>query len=141
MLFRSRPSSELLGRDGKPARVIESGEPVIVRVTSHFRGEQPDPMVGILIRTRIGMDVFGTNTKLEKLALGHCRAGDTLEVDFHFACWLSPQEYTLTVATQHPDGSSHDWLDEVLAFTVVAPRTTAGVANLHARAVARLTRA
>jgi ABC-type polysaccharide/polyol phosphate transport system ATPase subunit len=131
---------ELLGRDGQAARVVESGDAVVVRVTARFHAEQPDPMVGIMIRTRIGMDVFGTNTKLEKLALGHCRGGDTLEVDFHFDCWLAPQEYTLTVATQHPDGSSHDWLDEALAFTVVAPRYTAGVANLHARAVARLTR-
>jgi ABC-type polysaccharide/polyol phosphate transport system ATPase subunit len=132
---------ELAGRDGAPARVLESGEPVTVRVTSKFYADQPDPMVGIMIRTRIGMDVFGTNTKLEKLSLGHCRAGDVLSVDFHFNCWLAPQEYTLTIATQHPDGSSHDWLDEALAFTVVAPRYTAGVANLHARAVARVARA
>jgi len=133
--------AEMLGRDGRPARVLESGEPVTVRVTSKFYADQPDPMVGIMIRTRIGMDVFGTNTKLEKLSLGHCRAGDILEVDFHFNCWLAPQEYTLTIATQHPDGSSHDWLDEALAFTVVAPRYTAGVANLRARAIARISRA
>jgi len=130
-------SVELLGRQDGPTRVVESGEPVVVRVTSRFHADQPDPMVGILIRTRIGMDVFGTNTKLQKLAMGPCRAGDTLQVDFHFDCWLCPQEYTLTVATQHPDGSSHDWLDEALAFTVVASRFSAGVANLHARAVAR----
>lgn len=131
---------ELIGKHGEPARVVESGESVMVRVTSRFHAEQPDPMVGIMIRTRIGMDVFGTNTRLEKLALGPCRPGDILEVEFHFHCWLCPQEYTLTVATQHPDGSSHDWLDDVLSFTVVAPRYTAGVANLHARAVARVLR-
>ena len=129
---------ELLGLDDRPVRVVESGQPVVARVISRFHAEQPDPMVGIMIRTRIGMDVFGTNTKLEKLALGHCRPGDTLQVDFHFNCWLAPQEYTLTVATQHPDGSSHDWLDEALVFTVVASRFTAGVANLHARSMARL---
>jgi lipopolysaccharide transport system ATP-binding protein len=83
------------------------------------------------------MDVFGTNTRLQKLALGRCGPGDVLEVDFHFPCWLCPQEYTLTVATQHPDGSSHDWLDEALAFTVVASRYAAGVANLRARVTAR----
>ena len=132
---------ELLGRNDQPSRVIESGEPVVVRVTSRFHVEQPDPMVGIMIRTRIGMDVFGTNTRLEKVSLGPCRAGDALEVEFHFDCWLAPQEYTLTVATQYPDGSSHDWLDEALAFTVVAPRFTGGVADLHARVVARRTAA
>ncbi len=128
---------EIVGRDDRPTRVVESGEPLVVRVTSHFNADQPDPVVGIMIRTRIGMDVFGTNTKIEKVSLGACRAGDTLQTEFHFNCWLAPQEYTLTVATQHPDGSSHDWLDEALAFTVVAPRYTAGVANLRARVIAR----
>jgi len=129
---------ELMGKEGRPARVVESGDPVVVRVRSRFHAEQADPMVGIMIRTRIGMDVFGTNTKLQKVSLGRCGPGDELEVEFHFHCWLSPQEYTLTVAMQHPDGSSHDWLDEALSFTVVAARFTAGVANLHARVTARV---
>ena len=130
---------ELMGKEASPTRVVESGDPVVVRVRSRFHAEQADPMVGIMIRTRIGMDVFGTNTKLQKVSLGRCGPGDELEVEFHFHCWLSPQEYTLTVAMQHPDGSSHDWLDEALSFTVVASRFTAGVANLHARVTARVT--
>ncbi len=129
---------DLMGKEGRPTRVVDSGDPVVVRVRSRFHAEQADPMVGIMIRTRIGMDVFGTNTKLQKVSLGRCGPGDELEVEFHFHCWLSPQEYTLTVAMQHPDGSSHDWLDEVLSFTVVAARYTAGVANLHARVTARV---
>ena len=31
--------------------------------------------------------------------------GDELEVDFRLECWLTPQSYTLTVATQSADGS------------------------------------
>jgi hypothetical protein len=65
-------------------------------------------MVGILLRTRIGMDVYGTNTRIEQMPLGELQAGDELEVDFQLACWLTPQQYTLTVATQDADGSSHD---------------------------------
>ncbi len=60
-------------------------------------------------------------------------AGDELEVDFRFECWLTPQTYTLTVATQNADGSSHDWLDDVLAFEVVDSRALAGVVNLRAQ--------
>ena len=47
------------------------------------------------------------------------RPGEELEVDFRFDCWLTPQQYTLTVATQNADGTSHDWLDDVIAFDVV----------------------
>ena len=36
--------------------------------------------------------------------------------------------YTLTVATQNADGSSHDWLDDTIAFDVVDTRVAAGVA-------------
>ena len=97
-------------------------------------------MVGILIRTRIGMDVYGTNTGIEQVELGSFQPGDELEVDFQFECWLTPQSYTLTVATQNPDGSSHDWLDDAIAFEVVDTRTAAGVANLRSKVAWRVSR-
>ena len=50
-----------------------SGERVTVRVRSRFHRAQSDPMVGILIRTRIGMDVYGTNTRIEQVATGRLR--------------------------------------------------------------------
>jgi ABC-type polysaccharide/polyol phosphate transport system ATPase subunit len=123
--------AELLGADGRPARTLESGSPVRVRLRAKFHAEQKQPMAGMLIRTRTGMDVFGTNTLLESAEPSPCNAGDVLEIDFVFDCWLAPQEYTLTVAVQHPDGHSHDWLDDVITFRVLDPRRLAGVANLH----------
>jgi hypothetical protein len=41
------------------------------------------------------------------------------------------------VATQSPDGTSHDWLDGVLSFQVIDSRRTAGVAHLRARVTSR----
>ena len=129
--------SEILGVDllnaaGETVTSVGGGETITVRVRSRFQHPACDPMVGILIRNRIGMDVYGTNTRIEKQHLGSYQPGDELEVDFHFACWLTPQQYTLTVATQSPDGSSHDWLDDVISFDVVDTRVAAGVANLRA---------
>jgi len=97
-----------------------------------------DPVVGMMIRTRIGLNVYGTNTELEKLRLGPCAPGDALEISFGFRCELCPQEYTLTVASHDPDGVWHDWLEDALAFSVSDTRYTAGVANL--RATARMQR-
>jgi homopolymeric O-antigen transport system ATP-binding protein len=131
---------ELLNAEARPVEAVSSGESVIVRVRSRFHQPRCDPMVGILIRTRIGMDVYGTNTRIEKTHLGSFSEGDELEVDFQFECWLTPQSYTLTVATQNPDGSSHDWLDDVIAFDVVDARQAAGVANLRARIAWRASR-
>jgi len=131
---------KLLNGRGEPATTVASGEPITVRVRSRFRQAKSDPMVGILIRTRIGMDVYGTNTRIERAELGDFQAGDELEVDFRIECWLTPQQYTLTVATQNPDGSSHDWLDDAIAFEVVDARVAAGVANLRAKVEWRVSR-
>jgi lipopolysaccharide transport system ATP-binding protein len=122
----------LLNSSGEPARAIASGERVTVRVRTVFHRAKNGPMVGILIRNRIGMDVYGTNTRVESIDLGDFAAGEQLNIEFHFDCWLTPQEYTLTVATQNADGSSHDWVDDAIAFEVVDARAMAGVANLRA---------
>ncbi len=130
----------ILNGRGEPVNTVASGECVTVRVGSRFLAAKRDPMVGILIRTRIGMEVYGTNTRLEQVALGDFQPGDELEVDFRLECWLTPQEYTLTVATQNADGTSHDWLDDTIAFEVVDRRVAAGVANLRAQVAWRVSR-
>jgi lipopolysaccharide transport system ATP-binding protein len=128
---------ELFGETDQPVRVLRSGELARVRVVIHFREPHPRPVAGIMIRTRIGMEVFGTNTELEQTPLEPASRGDACEVNFQFPCWLAPQEYTLTVATQSPDGSSHDWLDDVLSFQVIDSRRVAGVVNLQVHVSAR----
>jgi lipopolysaccharide transport system ATP-binding protein len=124
---------QMLNARGEETATIASGEPVTVRVSARFHRPVSDPMVGILVRTRIGMDVYGTNTRIEHADLGDFEAGELLEVDFGIECWLTPQQYTLTAATQNADGSSHDWLDDAIAFDVVDARMAAGVANLRAK--------
>jgi len=110
-----------------------SGREMSIRVRTHYHRRIVDPMVGILIRTRIGIDVYGTNTRVDKFATGTMEAGDEVEVAFRFTCNLNPQQYTLTVATQNSDGSSHDWLDDVLSFDVVSERHAAGLVDLQAQ--------
>jgi len=133
-------SAEILNARGEAVASVASGEEITVRVRSRFHAATRDPMVGILLRTRIGIDVYGTNTRIERMELGDFAAGDELEVDFRLECWLTPQQYTLTVATQGPDGSSHDWLDDTVAFEVVDTRVAAGVANLRAKVEWRASR-
>ena len=133
-------SIDLLGENGSPSQAVRSGEAVTVRVRCRFHKAIEDPMAGILIRNRIGMDVYGTNTRLERAAMGAFVAGDELEIDFRFECWLTPQQYTVTVATQNQDGSSHDWLDDAIAFEVLDTRAAAGVVDLRARIEWRVSR-
>lgn len=124
---------ETVGESGKPTMIWRSGERALVRVAVKFKEPVADPVVGIMIRTRIGLNVYGTNTELEQVKLGPCLAGATLELAFAFWCELCPGEYTLTVASHDPDGVWHDWLEDAVAFNVTDTRYVAGVANLRAQ--------
>lgn len=124
---------QTLSSQGSPTSVWAAGEEVAVGIQVRFHAPVDDPVVGIMIRTRIGFEVYGTNTELEKVKLGPCVAGDVRLVTFTFVCNLCPQEYTLTAASHDPDGIWHDWVEDAIAFTVVDGRYTAGVANLRAQ--------
>jgi lipopolysaccharide transport system ATP-binding protein len=123
---------ELLGDTGSPATVFRSGEAVAIRVTLRFASRVADPVVGIMIRTRIGLNVYGTNTELERLKLGPAEPGNTIRVTYRFRCDVCPGEYTVTAASHDPDGVWHDWMEDAVAFSVSDSRYTAGVANLRA---------
>ena len=122
----------LLDTAGNSCESFERGQTLVIRVRAICNGAVADPVVGILIRNRIGMDVYGTNTRLEQIPLGKFEPGESLEVEFQLDCLLTRQEYTLTVATQYPDGLSQDWLDDVLSFRVIDTKDLAGVLNLNA---------
>ena len=129
---------ELLGAEGAPAVVFRSGEAMTIRVTVKFGAEVADPVIGILIRTRIGLNVYGTNTELENIHFGPMCAGDTVRVTYRFRCDLCGGDYTVTAASHDPDGVWHDWLEDAVAFAVADERYTAGVANLRAAVAAEV---
>jgi len=123
---------KLLDAGGAEAGALQSGSQATVEVRARFVRAIESVVVGILIRNRLGLDVFGTNTRVENQQLGPFDAGDEIKVEFSFDCQLTRQDYTLTVATQNWDGTSQDWLDDVLQFTVIDDKARAGIASLDA---------
>jgi len=126
-------SVELLNAEGAAARIVQPGEAVTIRVRAQAERELDEPVVGVLIRNRLGIDVYGTNTRIEGVDFGRVAAGAAFEVEFTFDCLLTRQDYTLTVATQYREGYSQDWLDDVIAFSVVDARDVAGFANFKTK--------
>ena len=124
---------ELAGENGQSAIVFRSGEPMSIRVSVKYGAVVQDPVIGILIRTRIGLNVYGTNTELEHMHPGPVAGGDTLRITYSFRCELCPGDYTVTAASHDPDGVWHDWQEDAVAFAVSDSRYTAGVANLRAQ--------
>ncbi len=126
-------SADLVNARGDTIRSLEPHDTVSIHVRAIARRDLKDPVVGILIRNRLGIDVFGTNTRIEGIDLGDIPTGEMFEVDFTFDCLLTRQDYTLTVASQHREGYSQDWLDDVISFSVTDARDVAGLANFKTK--------
>lgn len=125
-------SIETLDAEGQVTAVWRSGGAAGIRVTVRFRAAVEAPVVGIMIRTRIGFEVYGTNSELENVAIGACRAGEEIRVTYRFECHLCPGEYTVTAASHDTNGVWHDWVQDGAAVSVADHRYTAGVACLRA---------
>ncbi|HEX8162709.1 MAG TPA: ABC transporter ATP-binding protein [Pyrinomonadaceae bacterium] len=130
-------SADIVNARGEPVELIDSGDPVVVRVKILFRRDVERPVCGFMIRNRHGINVYGTNTEQRGLALGAARAGELLDVEFAFDCWLGQEHYFVSVAAHTPEGVAFDWMDGVIFFRVACPVEMEGLANLNARATAR----
>ena len=135
-------SAEILGAeltDPAQARVeiVESGEPLTLRVVVRFNQAVDDPVIGFLLRNSHGIHAYGTNTKEQQIEFGAVPAGEVIEVSFNFDCWLGVDQYTISLAVHSREGQAYDWLDAALFLRVISLNLTEGVANLNALATAR----
>ena len=114
MVIERAPSRRIriLTAEGQETNAVQAGEATHYRSLRPFNQPVHNPMIGMLIRNRLGIEVFGTNTKIEGIELGDFAQDDSVVVRFGFRCFLTRQEYTLTVASQHSTGASQDWLDD-----------------------------
>src|SRR5882724_2698247 len=128
---------ELLDAAKRRIEMVESGEPVSVRMRVRFRADIEDPVCGFLIRNRHGIHLYGTNTELQQVELGTVRRGEVVEIIFAFDCRLAPDSYSIAVAAHSPDAVSFDWLDGALFFQVMSAERMDGVANLSATVTTR----
>jgi hypothetical protein len=99
---------------------------VRVQLTSHTA--EPNLTVGIRILDHQGLEVYSTNTWLERRPL-HAHAGDHLLVQFDVKGVLQSGAHFLTVAAHrgadHLEGCFH-WIDNVAQFTTAPACTPSG---------------
>ena len=109
--------------DGTPVRALLGGAALTIRITIVARAAVPDLTAGILIRDRLGNDIFGTNTFHLGVNRTNVGAGERTIVEFAFPRLdLGAGSYSLTAAL-HRDGvhtaSNFDWWDRAVVFQVV----------------------
>jgi homopolymeric O-antigen transport system ATP-binding protein len=123
---------ELLNSARQPVKLVETGEPVHVRVRAVFHEDIDDPVYGFIIRNRHGIHLYGTNSHVQGLHGGRVKRGDTVAAMFSFNCWLAPDLYSVSIAVHSATAVSFDWMDGALFFRVFSEIPIEGVANLNA---------
>jgi lipopolysaccharide transport system ATP-binding protein len=129
--------AQLLNADGQPLELVDSGDPVYLRMRFLLHQDVPQVVCGFMIRNRHGINIYGTNTEQRGLDLGSRQRGEVIEATFAFNCALGQEHYFISVAVHSPDGVAFDWLDGVIFFRVACPVEMEGIANLNAKVTAR----
>ena len=128
---------ELLDSALRPTEIVETGQPVVVRVVYVAHADLDDVVCGFLLRNRHGIHLYGTNTELQEVPFERVQRGELTEVTFEFNCWIAPDMVSLSVAVHSGEGVSFDWLDGCLFFRVISATYMEGLANLNATASTR----
>jgi lipopolysaccharide transport system ATP-binding protein len=107
---------------GRDVRGVRSGEAVVVRIAIRVERPLRELTVGVLLRDRLGNDVFGTNTYYLGESRRNIGAGERLVVEFAFPeLALGVGSYSISVALHPGDGhtlANFDWWDRALVFQV-----------------------
>lgn len=123
---------ELLDADGDPVEELAPGSDLTVRVRVRYARAVEDAVAGIVLRSEDGIDVFSTDTALEKAPLGPRTAGEGVVVDFSFGVPLRHGRYSVaaTVSRSADKRAFLDWIGAAGAFDVTRPEDGAAYAGL-----------
>jgi ABC-type polysaccharide/polyol phosphate transport system ATPase subunit len=117
---------EMIGANGQPAHLFQSGEHVEVRL--HVRANQRvrDFAFGVGIFNAEGVCCYGTNTLIDGGVAGEL-AGEGLVVFAIDALDLVEGTYKLDVAVHRQDGVPYDYHRLLYTFRVKSPRKEVGI--------------
>ena len=109
--------------DNKSMRALVAGQSASIRLSLKAHENLADFTIGLLIKDRLGNDVFGINTHHMMQLLGPVVPDELKNIDFYFpSLALGPGHYSVTLAAHasadHLAGS-YDWWERALVFQVV----------------------
>lgn len=128
----------LLDDEQHPLSWIVGGEAVILRVTARIHKDLDSPIIGFLVKDRLGQTLFGDNTFLTyRDNPVRCRQGETLYADFVFSMPLLPKgEYSVTVAVAGGTQEKHEqhhWIHDAIIFKSEASSVSDGLIGIPMR--------
>ncbi|RDZ27124.1 ABC transporter ATP-binding protein [Lysobacter silvisoli] len=132
--------ARLTDADGEPMPWIVGGEVVRLEVEIEVHRELASPIVGFLLKDRLGQPLFGDNTYLsyqdQPVRVG---AGGALSARFEFAMpILPPGHYTFDIAVAdgtHLEHEQADWVHDGLVIESHSSRVSTGLVGIPFREI------
>lgn len=125
----------LLDRQRNPLSWIVGGETIILGVTVHIHEPLDSPIVGFLVKDRLGQAIFGDNTYLSYVDRPvPCAKGTQLRAEFVFSMPILPAgTYSVTVAVANgsqQDHVQHHWIHDALFFKSESSMVATGLVGI-----------
>ncbi len=114
--------AELLSSSGAPQKQIISGSDITLSVHISAKESVSSLSLGFLIKDRLGMDMYGTNTTERGVEL-NLQKDEVIVVRFSFKLTLGAGKYSITLGLHDSNDYTQnvqDWLYDALSFEVIA---------------------
>lgn len=114
----------LLDNGMEAAQIIAAGTPLQLLFGISFQRDISRPIMGLTIKSKDGVTVFGTNSELVQFTglPASVEEGAEIEVDIRFDCNLGPGDYFISVGLASRNGDElvpHDRRYDSIHFTVM----------------------
>jgi hypothetical protein len=116
--------------EGQRVNQVLSGSRVRLCMEVRFDRDVAEPIFGIMIRNRFGVEMFGTNTRLRQDPVCAFHHGDYASVTFELPLLLDGGGYGVTFAVHAPDGNYYDYRNDALVVEVVSAGDSGGLVRL-----------
>jgi ABC-type polysaccharide/polyol phosphate transport system ATPase subunit len=118
------------GPDGRRLDRLVSGTPVRLRAHVLFHRRVENPVFGIMIKNRNGVEIYGTNTYLRAMKTGTFEAGEHAHVCFDLPMMLGAGSYAISYAVHTADGQFFDYRVDARVVEVIGVNESGGIVNL-----------
>jgi lipopolysaccharide transport system ATP-binding protein len=118
--------------DGGPIGVVHSGKPCEISLVFETHQDVPHPIIGFLIKDKLGREIIGDSTALMRQNLPFLPRGKLFKISFFIKQWpnICGGNYVLSLAIA--DGRLEDhkqcqWVHELMVFESIPLRLPAGL--------------
>jgi lipopolysaccharide transport system ATP-binding protein len=125
----------LLTRDEQPLSWIVGGESVILRVQAQALRDLSGPIIGFIVKDRLGQSLFSDNTFLTfRDAPLDVRPGELIEASFEFTMPILPMgDYSVCVAIAEGTQDTHiqhHWIHDAIQFKSHSSSVSTGLIGI-----------